>query len=1109
MNKKQLLIVSIIGLMFGAIGFAQTEGNPPSNLVASAGDTQITLDWSAPEVECAGLDNFAIESPDSCIENTNFFSLTWDAGCTLTDLWYGASPDSMEWMDITEYGFVDGFYFYGFGPGEIYFFQIGANEFVSPIVSATSSTYECGGTGDVYYDCDGVEFTAEYLSWLGDTYCDDGTYGLNFLCDEWGWDCNDCPDYQNMPDPNGWCNNRDANDGMLNKNSKEVIFGYAPENTNSRDLLGYNIYQGGTFIGSSVDLTYTIDGLNNGDEYCFTVTAEYTTIESDHSNEACAIPGLPAPTDLTYSVSGQVNVNLTWTAPGLPPNPDAEGFENGTLPAGWTAIDNDGDGFNWINTIEQGYGFDAHTGEGCMTSASYDNDTGALTPDNYLITSAIEIGTGAVLTYWHDAQDSDWADEHYYVKVSTSGTNPSDFTDIVYEGVTPGEWAQVSVDLSAYAGQMVFLAWHHADVTDMFWMKIDDVAISGTNMRPVVMDFEDANDYSQFSSISTMPVRMDVNATVEEQKDALADYINAQEQSETTRDFQHYNIYRDGALLGTSLMTDFADLDLANGNYEYYVTAQYDSGESSSSNTVNVSINYDPNQTVVSLYILLDNYPAETTWDLVDASGLTVDAGGPYAEVAGEVFVDWSLAAGNYIWTIYDAWGDGICCAYGEGMYELSTNGEVFASGGEFTTEESVFFTVEQSGPIEGCMDPNAMNYDPEAEVPCEDCCEYADNYIYWTNSMGAPGGVGSIELALENIDQFGGLQFTANDYEDYLTFTNVEPIGRAEGWVATFNENADGLIVILYNMTGAVIEPGDAPILRFDIEISETVEMGQEVLISFSDVVGSDPMGNSVSTWYYQGGFLASSGLLGDLTQDGNINVLDVVRLISIALEQWDPTDYEIWAGDLNGDGALNVLDIVQLVQLILSDGLAKAEDATSVDLYVTDDAITIKANGALGGIQFDLDNPNALISVVAENDELAVGDNRALLIAWDGAISTTSINLTEMVEITDVIVANTNGESVDVEIHYLPTEFALAQNYPNPFNPSTVISYQLPVNGDVQLAIYNIAGQLIETLVSDAQDAGYYSIEWNGSGYASGVYFYQLNAGTFSETNKMVLMK
>ncbi len=88
-------------------------------------------------------------------------------------------------------------------------------------------------------------------------------------------------------------------------------------------------------------------------------------------------------------------------------------------------------------------------------------------------------------------------------------------------------------------------------------------------------------------------------------------------------------------------------------------------------------------------------------------------------------------------------------------------------------------------------------------------------------------------------------------------------------------------------------------------------------------------------------------------------------------------------------------------------------------------------------------------------------------------------------------------------------PEEFSLSQNYPNPFNPSTVISYQLPVNGKVTLKVYNILGREIATLVNEEKPAGTYEVEFNASKYASGVYFYQLKTENYFETKKMLLIK
>jgi hypothetical protein len=89
------------------------------------------------------------------------------------------------------------------------------------------------------------------------------------------------------------------------------------------------------------------------------------------------------------------------------------------------------------------------------------------------------------------------------------------------------------------------------------------------------------------------------------------------------------------------------------------------------------------------------------------------------------------------------------------------------------------------------------------------------------------------------------------------------------------------------------------------------------------------------------------------------------------------------------------------------------------------------------------------------------------------------------------------------------LPKEFKLEQNYPNPFNPSTRINYQLPEKKHVSLKIYDIRGTLVATLIDKEVDAGYHAIEWNASGFASGVYFYRLKSGSFVATKRLLLLK
>jgi hypothetical protein len=85
----------------------------------------------------------------------------------------------------------------------------------------------------------------------------------------------------------------------------------------------------------------------------------------------------------------------------------------------------------------------------------------------------------------------------------------------------------------------------------------------------------------------------------------------------------------------------------------------------------------------------------------------------------------------------------------------------------------------------------------------------------------------------------------------------------------------------------------------------------------------------------------------------------------------------------------------------------------------------------------------------------------------------------------------------------------YNLSQNYPNPFNPSTTISFQLPISGEVSLRVYDILGNEVATLVNEEKHAGNYQIDFNSEGLSSGVYYYKLQVGGFVETKKMILIK
>ena len=132
----------------------------------------------------------------------------------------------------------------------------------------------------------------------------------------------------------------------------------------------------------------------------------------------------------------------------------------------------------------------------------------------------------------------------------------------------------------------------------------------------------------------------------------------------------------------------------------------------------------------VTVTILTDNYPGETTWTVTNGSGTTVMSGGPYS-TTGTTFNETAcLEVGCYTLNVFDSYGDGICCAFGNGSYTVNVDGVDILTGGEFGTSITENFCVE-SAAISGCTNLDACNFNPDATADDGSCIlPYSEVYI-------------------------------------------------------------------------------------------------------------------------------------------------------------------------------------------------------------------------------------------------------------------------------------------------------------------------------------------------------------------------------------------
>ncbi|MEE8577968.1 MAG: T9SS type A sorting domain-containing protein, partial [candidate division Zixibacteria bacterium] len=259
-----------------------------------------------------------------------------------------------------------------------------------------------------------------------------------------------------------------------------------------------------------------------------------------------------------------------------------------------------------------------------------------------------------------------------------------------------------------------------------------------------------------------------------------------------------------------------------------------------------------------------------------------------------------------------------------------------------------------------------------------------------------------------------------------------------------------------------------------------------------------------------------------GDLNMNGISNEIgDVVMYINyfiygmsafLDIPGTQSIEGAIAASDVNADGlSLTVADLVYQIRIVVGDAAP----------YVKLDPVNVSHSFDNGVLSVDAEMGAALIVVEGDVSPGLLAANMEMKYAYDIEANHTRI----LIYSTDAgqtfagdVVNGLAGDLLTLEmatyqgtpakINLLPTAFVLHQNYPNPFNPTTSITFAVPIETDYELTIYNMLGQTVATFAGHAQP-GIVRTDWEAGTYSSGVYFYKLTAGNFTDQKKMLLMK
>jgi hypothetical protein len=440
------------------------------------------------------------------------------------------------------------------------------------------------------------------------------------------------------------------------------------------------------------------------------------------------------------------------------------------------------------------------------------------------------------------------------------------------------------------------------------------------------------------------------------------------------------------------------------------------------------------------------------------------------------------------------------------------------------------------------------------------------------------PGGTACLPLSLGNSVNVGGLQTTASSFRwdvptaPFLHVVSVEAVRRASGFQVSWSNDGPKTKILLYSTSGAVIPPGDGPVLRICYAVAPGTPPDRYMVTDVETIV-ADAAGNAINPCptpaIFAPGVICVVTPGCDVNGDGISDILDIIRLVRCALASSNDAcpDSVASRADCNGDGTIDIRDVICCVRKIVGadlgttrasgsgqgsgstsgsdlgnqigfEGPVRWIDAATGVVPVRIDAaadwggtqFSISANGVrLRGLKLTGGNPGVNLEWGIGEDGVArgilFGATTGAHSAWSGRLEVTLDRPSGgagTLWLRDVRAGSTDGapslianSNSSVPVDAAPVAApVLLRARPNPFTARTEIAFVLPADARAELNVYDVHGRLVRSLVQGPMSAGTNRISWDGAdgrGKAarSGIYFAKLRVGDVSRTERIMLLR